>query len=574
MSVAASRSEELRTAVTELQGQAWYDLAERVRSFRPDVVILVARKMPRLAEYFHLEFGDRSLVLTDLAIPFAHRFLSGSRVAVVDDAVNVGSTLQHAHDCVVACGAAAVQLFAMSRRDVDQTISVSVDYVSSTPLGDQEYESLVAQVPETLSSLAKPYDLEFPTIPCRFAPPFRDVSLLHRWLCDRYGPEVVHDLTTVSQMPRLTLDKHRGNEGNNKLRFYLDEAELICNVVPFAIPSDLQQQAPVRNSQVARLLEDLHEPLASCPADAVLWNNEASCRARLFCYSLDFGLSALGDLGDILILDEPCGYNIEDAELLFGPVARSSARIMSSLELADADTRLESTDAEHPCNHSPFLARCCAFEDGAFLDRVRDASAASDVASLFAALFDRVALLVGATDPGSYSLDWPFSREEVRERPYLRLRVGPTFGDLVELMGELNSQTWHDVLPMPNLVSTILDYAIDSGAVVPTLTCYDGCLCRIYRQGESRLRNMAVDRALYAWRNSRKRMSLTRFAKLNAVLAYSSQLPPVMLVQSLLRGNVVTLQNTCLDEERGTELSHYLRDTGRLHPVAGGGDAD
>src|SRR5947209_13726773 len=75
---------------------AWRSLISRVRGFDPDVAVLIARKMPRLAECFGFSLGPRAIVVSDLAIPFVHGLLAGARVAVLDDVVNVGSTIHPA----------------------------------------------------------------------------------------------------------------------------------------------------------------------------------------------------------------------------------------------------------------------------------------------------------------------------------------------------------------------------------------------------------------------------------------------------------------------------------------------
>src|SRR5688500_9421834 len=93
----------------------WNELFLLVNAYEPDVVVLVARKMPRLAEFIGADF-KHAIVITDLATTCSHAHLHGARVAVIDDVVNVGSTLQQAADAALACGAADVQLFALGRR--------------------------------------------------------------------------------------------------------------------------------------------------------------------------------------------------------------------------------------------------------------------------------------------------------------------------------------------------------------------------------------------------------------------------------------------------------------------------
>src|SRR6185437_16929228 len=119
----------------------WRALADLVRRDHPDVVILIARKVPRLVELFNLNFGTRCLVVSDIAVPFCHTLIRGRRVAVVDDLVNVGTTLAHARDCVVACGARNVNFYALGKRD-GSPVSDNVNCVFPDPLNSEQYEYL------------------------------------------------------------------------------------------------------------------------------------------------------------------------------------------------------------------------------------------------------------------------------------------------------------------------------------------------------------------------------------------------------------------------------------------------
>ena len=93
-------SQGIEAGVDASRSGVWLALVDQVRSWRPDVVVLVARKMPRLAQALELDFGAPTL--TDLAVPFADGAFAGARVAVVDDVVNVGSTFAAARASVVA----------------------------------------------------------------------------------------------------------------------------------------------------------------------------------------------------------------------------------------------------------------------------------------------------------------------------------------------------------------------------------------------------------------------------------------------------------------------------------------
>ncbi|MHC2284099.1 hypoxanthine-guanine phosphoribosyltransferase [Bradyrhizobium diazoefficiens] len=75
-------------------------LVNGVRDYSPDLVVLVARKMPRLVEALNLSLGD-AVCVSDHAIPFVHPNIKGARVAIVDDIWNVGTTMLRARDRVM-----------------------------------------------------------------------------------------------------------------------------------------------------------------------------------------------------------------------------------------------------------------------------------------------------------------------------------------------------------------------------------------------------------------------------------------------------------------------------------------
>lgn len=104
-------------AAQDLLGSDWMGLAQLVQNSQPDVVVLIARKMPRLAELLGLRFGENCKVISDLAVPYSTDELAGARVAIVDDIVNVGTTMARANQASLAAGAIDTRMFALARRN-------------------------------------------------------------------------------------------------------------------------------------------------------------------------------------------------------------------------------------------------------------------------------------------------------------------------------------------------------------------------------------------------------------------------------------------------------------------------
>jgi hypothetical protein len=267
-------------------------------------------------------------------------------------------------------------------------------------------------------------------------------------------------------------------------------------------------------------------------------------------------------LDDLLTLAGDIPISLPDAALLFGPIAASTPAAPDIPPfIAELLPRAEQTATD---SSSPFMDFIRENPDSNILARVRKSLGASNSFTLFARFFDELAAEVGASDPTHYSLLWPYSHEEILSTPYLRLRIGPTFEDLVNLYEMLFPEAeQRRGIPVRAQVSALLDHAIDEGAVVPTIARYGHSYYRIYRKGESDPRDRATDRALFAWRMYGKPLSLTRFSKINTILAFSAEVPQILVPDALTRGNVASLQASVLDLD-DAEIAHYLRRTGRL----------
>lgn len=544
----------------------WQDLAAHVRAYNPDVVVLVARKMPRIREALGLDFGSGAFEITDLAIPFCHSALYRSRVAIVDDVINRGTTVENARQQVMACGARDVAFFALAKTERAHLPESDLYCARQIPLRDGELRDLASKVPDALRIVNKPFDLGFPVIPCSFAVPFRTCTDIHAWLLRTFGPDVVHNPTAPlgydHQLRRFSVDLGIGKPGLRKIRLYLDETTSECNLVPFDVPSVLSSdKRGLRRPEALSLDALLREALAQAPSGATLWPDEASTRARLFVGSLELGIEALDALQEVLVAREPGLFSASDAGWAFGPVI---ARTRYANE-GDGVCEPGLTDVED-VSVSPFLSRCQEFEHGLFLENIRkripDGLGLVATEMLFDAFFLELSRLVGATNHDEYALSWPYTIEQVRENPYLRLRIGPTFDDLVALLSTMLPSSV-ETRSLRSVMSDMLDRFIDEGVVVPTIASYDGKLYRVYRKGENDHRDKAVQRTLLALDHLGRPISRTRMAKILTILTYSSRVDTCLVPSAEARGNVSMLQPDLLSQEEA-ELTRYLRDTGYI----------
>lgn len=174
----------------------WELLAEAVREFDPTVVVLVARKAPRAAEILDLDFGYRPLVIADIGIELSRAELLGARVAIIDDVVNVGSTLARARNLVIDAQAAETRVFALARRQgsaIDDDLS-DLCLVEDRPLDAAELGVFAAETPALLQANTLPYDLDFPLISCTVQHQGDSLATLLGALAAKYGSKNVYDV--------------------------------------------------------------------------------------------------------------------------------------------------------------------------------------------------------------------------------------------------------------------------------------------------------------------------------------------------------------------------------------------
>jgi len=537
----------------------WEDLARRVTNWQPGVVILVARKPPRVRQALGLQLSCSALILSDLAIPFSRRYLAGARVAIVDDVVNVGSTINKVARRLDEVGADEVKVFAVGQVDRDNEIGhLAAEYVYEHALDPASHIDLAGRVPDALQTLARPYDLDFPIIPSRLEFPLDSFSDLCDAMVEHHGEDRIWDLTTAigaeHGVRRLAVDLSTERGGNRKIRFYLDERTGVLNVMPICIADTLSVEPP----EGWRAGEILWTALADEPPAE---DREARSRLRLFVDSLALGANFVADHRELLQLTEPSVFDVDDAELVLGPLVRRAAR---RIEAEDAiDTVPPLPIANRPTELSPFAeeARRCNF-----VDAVESRAAGRDPLSIFLAVFDELALVMGADDPGDYRWSWPYTSEEVTADSYRRLRVGPTAADLTDIL-HTASDGDRPIGVTRRIAMRLLDHFIDTGSVVPTIAEYPASegggvrTYRVYRRGENGGRVEFAEKVRIAKELYKGDVSRTRTAKIITTLAFGDGNDPLLEVQALPRGNVLCFRSGLFEDD--ADVTAWMRDTGR-----------
>jgi hypothetical protein len=529
----------------------WDPLAQAVRDFDPTAIVLVARKAPRVVQALDLELGHHPLMVTDTGLEFVADQLNGARVAIIDDIINVGSTLRRARSLVEAAGAAEIRVFALARRGGGQTTPAtsgdSVTLVDERPLDVASSELLASEIPMLLQGQALPYDLDFPVMRTRLNLVGEVFASLYAALTARYGAHAVYDISSPAgarqHVGRLVVTLPTAGTPQRKVRLYIDEDTAECNVVPISLGSPLDARRP-DTIWAQRLWDTLDADAKTAPARAHL---------NFFIDSLSLGLSFVAEQRELFCPDDD-PFDVDQASLIFGPKIAEALTIISREAI---DDWLQVETVTEP-NFSPFLQ---AAQRSGLINAVKDGLGDEpDELSAFIGVINTLADWVGANDPAGYRLGWPYDAEQIAAEPYERLRIGPTFGDLSEIIATLTSKTLVDAAVA---VSRLLDRFIDEGGVVPTTACYEDRLYRIYRKGEKDPRDEVALRLRRAWGSYGEPLSLTRASKLAAILSFSEDRGRTdVAVKTRTRGNVACYASSVLDDE--TEITHQLRRTGQL----------
>lgn len=559
--------------------RAWARLIEMVQEFEPDVVVLTARKMPRICEGLQMHFGDQVLVISDLAIPFSSGYLAGARVAIVDDVVNFGSTLEQVAGIVERHSPAVVKLFSLARRTPAVPNSKrDISYAHPVVLGEENYAGYVRTVPAAISHVCKPYDLAFPILRGQYRIPFCSSAEIVESLKSEFDNQVLRIIPSPyanSPIRRVSLLLFEENcELPPKFRLYFDDLAQVCSVVPMVVPHHVAEASmPVTLSWVATIRKELKNCLElQTDVDAA----DTLAAVVLFTSALDWFWSGDANANVHPYFDfGNTPFSIADAKFIFGPkvdtiLAGISPKTFSEPPQGNGLTRVQSVIK------SPFLEKFDVDQLVATAVRrlnqngILSIPSGADSYSYLLAIVEALAELVATQNPCEYKLTWPYSREQIVENPYLRLRIGPTFPDIVTICRLIHRRITNSELLPPDFVNALsitLDALIDQGAVVPTFANYDGNTFRIYRRGEAPGQDVC-DTVIYAAAAYNKPVSVTRLAKILATLSHSQKYHSILESSARTRGLVGGVPKSALGAEPDN-IATYLRNTGQIRPVEG-----
>ena len=556
----------------------WFALREAVRAWQPDLIVAVARKMPRIDEAAGLDLAAVATTISDLAIPFCAPFIRGARVAVIDDSVNVGSTVRHAAEALRELGATEVEAFALYSREKERVElddqGTKLRLVADEPYNHRLWREIAAQAPMLISRLNKPYDLDFPVIPCELTTPLADAADLIAELHQRFDDNVFDVTTAVGRelgMHRFSIDRVNVDGPFSKVRLYFDSHTGHLNVVPMEIAAPLPVTPPEGFPSWASLAFD-----ALIAAAGRTCTDELRARALLFVGSLNAGVEWLLEVSDIIRPSSSTLVDLQEAELIFGPAVRNMSLPSSLVALrgeairaerrALDDTTIERTSGpvqdhtESPKGNDTSVSVSAptspAFEHVWPLLREQvEAADSTDPIVRAVVIFEGLSRVVGSESTKLYQLDWPYSLDQIVADPYLRLRIGFTAADLTAMFRH-GARTERTAEGWRRTTSKVLDRLIDAGMVVPTIAEYNGKYYRVYRKGEAQSREETVDRILRALHEYGSPMSSTRLSKVGVITSFVVPTSSAAHVAPYQRGNVLAFDADLLDDE--TEMSRFL----------------
>lgn len=436
---------------------SWERLAGVVKDFQPDYVVLLARKMTRLWQDMRRRDGKKFLkgcpTLSHYALDYVES-LKGQRVAIIDDALNVGTTMKHVCEKLVRLGVKENEIgcFALFAKEGFHPENVGrfapfLNIIETDYVDEAEYHSRSARLNHSLLQSGMPLELEFPVYELHLenSQDFfkKSIQREEKERCN-WVTEIDADLAGFDRLSLMRSD----TQGNSiKFRFYFDKHHdrLLC--VPMVFPT------------------------ANSP--------RFSGKAELFAYGqkeMESYLPMLKKHGvkSWILMDE-------DAQLLFG---RNFDQSLLEKDLC----RKREISRELPDMWFLDVLKKCP----SFMEETQDLPRLKSLRRAFVRLFTTLGHVLGEHDPEKLDIALrenfpPEIRQKVDKDGYCRLCLGLTFSEIatiLKLCWKGSIEKYHSTL------SRLLDEHIDQGFVVPTL---DIAGRRVFRKGEA----VPQDRALF-----------------------------------------------------------------------------
>lgn len=457
-----------------LSQEKWRQFGRAMTDGAPDVIVAIARKMPRVLERTGLTGNSPCPIVSERALPWLVGDLAReARLTFCDDVLNYGTTLAHHVQYVRSHGLNDVRVAVFARhaghRDTHESLGFAEPTTFSiTAFDDEYYHEFETALPLELAALGKPYDLDFPIIEVPLLdPPAHTGSEWLAWLKEHF--DSVHDLTTPAHRKAGVLaftivapyvaTSASTDVLNAKLRLYITSSKVL-RVVPIAIAACSASALETYTFPDARL-QDVWKRLLPYAAPGAVFALEPLYALWLYLHSLDYARPFITTLQATPGFGPPT-LSFTDLCFLYGqPFARE---LKPRLEAIMMTPREAATGVAPPL---PAIVKSALVNDiiQQLCAEGYEGSPGPDV--------------IRATMRALDSITRPANKHDLA---YARLRIGLPLGDLWQIVRAVSNDRYRDKF---EYVSFLLDYHVDIGAVVPVIEQIGDTYYRSYRGGEA-----------------------------------------------------------------------------------------
>lgn len=508
-------SAERQSAIeSKLDVSAWKELKEKIVEFDPDVIVLLARKMPRIAEVLGWDtFFHNKIVISDFALPWVSgEIKSGKKIAIIDDALNQGTSLKNVHNKVCPLSK-DISIFVLGRRETKDMDEIKSDfgthftYIKDLVKNgkDGTYEKHSYKIPHAISLLAKPYEIEFPIFYASYKNNQHDAADILYYLETHLQDSIyAHDTTAAHTidlgLARISLDLCITHLNNYKIRLYLDDTNKMVAIVPMAtgyktlvgegctkLRAYVKGKQKSINSYYEKLKKYSDGKKKPYPESFFsLLKVETDTRSEQFISSLEFGLTTMHILNDLFDINN-AWLSTQDISMLFGSdfmkeVKDISPRMGKDWTLSDSPPKNKNKSLITPEFWRSFKGQK---DNPHVLESFKIDKKGRD--SVFLDFFEhlRNQKRIKNNQKSDIGEQYTSSDQQISEYPFLALRGGPTAGDMLHLFRyhwNKRGGTTYSYEETRGFLSSIIDTYVDAGSIVPVIS-QEGQ--RVYRSGES-----------------------------------------------------------------------------------------
>ena len=331
---------------------------------RADLVVALARKMPRILEYLGNLQDTPCPVVTERALPWiVPTSLRNGSVIICDDVLNIGTTLKHYVDYSFSCGFRDVRAMVFAKKEKSSASCAPINVSVGQYFDELQYWRFETALPQELQKIGKPYEVDFPIIDIPIPEELANLSpeewynLFETKYCS------VHNLTTPSQRqagitsisiiePLLSIENSHQYRRDMllpsivKVRIYISRECGLIRIVPMYVRVIGRDELETSTHSICGKYTDLYRETKPIAREGKPFTDEPIFILATYLYSFAYGKQFVDRLCvDIPILPRNLArISYFDIQLLFGPaVARDiHSRLQRDLEEIEKAVNIQS----------------------------------------------------------------------------------------------------------------------------------------------------------------------------------------------------------------------------------------